>query len=197
MRQISIFLLALGLMFSGCVQADAPNFQGLRVGGSLSMTGASTKVTDSSNVNAGTEGGNNVGGGITLAYTHRISQKTVIGFGGSFSNSKIKSGTNSSDRVIKGKNLWTAFVEPGVIVGGNTLIYGKAGYAGMKNSIDEFATEYSFSGYVYGIGIRTMLDPNLYVEVEALQYNFNSKTIDSETFDAKATQANVGVGYIF
>jgi hypothetical protein len=37
----------------------------------------------------------------------------------------------------------------------------------------------------------------LYVEVEALQYKFNSKEIEGQSYEIKATSANVGVGYIF
>lgn len=196
MRQLSIALIALSIFTTGYVHADAQNFQGLRVGGNLNMTGASTKVTNSSSTD-GSFGANNVGGGLSLAYTQRISKKTVIGIGGTFSNSKFKSGTDSANTIIKGKNLWTAYVEPGVVVGEDTLIYAKAGYAGMKGTIDEFATEHSLSGYMYGLGIRTMVDANVYMEVEALQYVFNSKTINSAIYDIKATQANVGLGYKF
>ena len=196
MRQLSIVMIALSLLTAGHVHAEAQNFQGLRVGGSLNMTGASTKVTNSTSTD-GSFGANNVGGGLSIAFTQRISKNAVIGVGGSFSNSKFKSGTDSLNTVIRGKNLWAAFVEPGVVVGEDTLIYAKAGYAGMKGTIDEFATEYSFSGYMYGLGIRTMVDSNVYMEVEALQYVFNSKSIGGITFDNKATQANVGVGYKF
>jgi opacity protein-like surface antigen len=195
MRQISFLLISICLLISGYAQADAQNFQGLRIGGNLNMKGASTKLSDSSG-QIGTFGGNNIGGGITVAVSQRISNKVIIGVGASFSNSKFKSGT--ADIVeIKGKNLWTAFVEPGVVVGENTLLYGKAGYAGMKGSVDEFNTAYTFKGYVYGLGIRTMVVDSLYVEVEALQYKFNSKEIEGMTFETKATSANVGVGYIF
>ncbi len=196
MRQLSIALIALSIFTTGYVHADAQNFQGLRVGGNLNMTGASTKVTNSSSTD-GSFGANNVGGGLSLAYTQRISKKTVIGIGGTFSNSKFKAGTDSANTIIKGKNIWTAYVEPGVVVGEDTLIYAKAGYAGMKGTIDEFATEHSLSGYMYGLGIRTMVDANVYMEVEALQYVFNSKTINSAIYDIKATQANVGLGYKF
>ncbi len=196
MRQLSIALIALSVLTTGYAYADAQNFQGLRVGGNLNMTGASTKVTNSSSTD-GSFGANNVGGGLSLAYTQRISKKTVIGIGGTFSNSKFKAGTDSANVTGKAKNLWTAYIEPGVVVGEDTLIYAKAGYAGMKGTIDEFATEHSFSGYMYGLGIRTMVDANVYMEVEALQYVFNSKTINSAIYDIKATQANVGLGYKF
>ena len=199
MRQLSFLLISTCLLISGYAQADAQNFQGLRVGGSLNMTGASTKLAASGS--DATFGGNNIGGGITVAVSQRISNKVMIGVGASFSNSKIKSGTDSSGDTIKGKNMWTAFIEPGVVVGQNTLLYGKAGYAGMKASIDGVSNGYtSSSGYVYGLGIRTMVVDSLYVEVEALQYKFDSKEIkeiEGATFETKATSANVGIGYIF
>ena len=197
MRQLSFLLISTCLFTAGYAQADAQNFQGLRVGGNLNMTGASTKVVHSTN--DGTFGGNNIGGGITVAVSQRISNKVIIGVGASFSNSKIKSGTSdvAPINVLKGKNLWTAFIEPGVVVGGNTLLYGKVGYAGMKGSADEFVSSYGFKGYVYGLGIRTMVVDSLYLEVEALQYKFDSKEIEGVTYENKATSANVGVGYIF
>jgi hypothetical protein len=196
MRNFSIFL-SIGFIFvSSFALADAQNFQGLRVGGNLNLTGASTKTVNSPNGD-GTFGGNNVGGGITIAYSLRTSQKTAVGLGASFSNSKIKSGIDTAGMVIKSKNLWTAYLEPGIFVGDNTLFYGKAGFAGMKGSIDEFATGYGFKGHVYGLGIRTMVDEKMFVEVEAVQYRFDSKEISGTTFDIKATSANIGAGYIF
>ena len=196
MNKFSIFLSSSFIFVSSFALADAQNFQGLRVGGNLVLTGASTKTINSPNGD-GTFGGNNVGGGITIAYSLKTSQKTTVGLGASFSSSKIKSGTDTASVVIKGKNIWTAYLEPGIVVGNNTLVYGKAGFAGMKGSNDEFSTAYGFKGYVYGLGIRTMLDEKMYVEVEALQYRFDSKEINGTTFDTKATSANIGAGYIF
>ena len=199
MRQLSIALIALSVMTTGYAHADAQNFQGLRVGGSLNMTGASAKISDSSA--SDTAGGNNVGGGITIAISQRISRKTMIGVGATYSNSKLTSGTGSdgstSSTITKGKNMWTAFVEPGILLGDNSLLYVKGGYAGMKAGVLDSATDYTFEGYLYGLGIRSMVDENLYVEVEALQFKFNSKLIDGITYDVKATQANVGLGYKF
>lgn len=198
MRQLSIVLITLSILTAGHVQAEAQNFQGLRVGGNLNMTGASTKISDASA--SATFGENNVGGGLTVAFSQRISRKTTIGLGATFSNSKMNSGTisvGSDSYTIKGKNMWAAFVEPGILLGENSLLYVKGGYAGMKAGIVELATDYTFDGYVYGLGIRSMVDENLYVEVEALQFRFNSKTISTDNIDIKATQANVGVGYKF
>jgi hypothetical protein len=198
MRQVPIFLFTVGISLSSYVYADAQNFQGLRVGGNLNMTGATTKINTGSG--AVSFGENNIGGGLTMGYSQKISKKTVIGLGATYSNSKMNSGTVSSGSVsltIKGKNMWTAFVEPGILLSDNSLLYVKGGFAGMKAGIAELTTDYSFDGYVYGLGIRSMVDENLYVEVEALQYKFNSKTISSATVDVKSTQANVGVGYKF
>lgn len=198
MRQLSIALIALSVMTTGYAHAEAENFQGLRVGGTLNMTGASSKFNFSSSTFS--FGENNIGGGLTIAFSQRISRKTTIGVGGTFSNSKMNSGvaTDGSDSLtIKGKNMWTAFIEPGILLSNNSLLYVKGGYAGMKAGIVELATDYTFDGYVYGLGIRSMVDENIYVEVEALQYKFNSKKISSASIDVKATQANVGLGYKF
>jgi hypothetical protein len=198
MRQLSNALIILIILTTGYAYADAQNFQGLRIGGSLNMTGASTKISNSSD--SETYGGNNIGGGLTIAFSQRISRKTMIGLGATYSNSKLTSGTGSgsfSGTITKGKNLWTAFVEPGILLGDNSLLYVKGGYAGMKAGVLDSATDYTFEGYVYGLGIRSMVDENLYVEVEALQFKFNSKLINSETYNVKATQANVGLGYKF
>ena len=200
MRKLSIFLLALSTSTSTYVVAGEQNFQGLRVGGNLSMTGTSTKINIPALSVTGSFGDNTVSGGIKIGYSQKVSQKTYIGFGATYSNTKINAGsatTSTGSATLTGKNIWTAFLEPGIAISENTLLYGKAGYAGMRGGAEEDPTNYSFQGFVYGAGLRTMVDENFYLEVEAVQLKFNSKTIGSATYDIKATQANFGAGYKF
>ena len=200
MRQLSIALIALSVLTTSYAYADAQNFQGLRVGGNLNMTGASTKMNVPSLSATGSFGDTTLSGGVKIGYSHKVSQKAYIGLGATYSNTKINAGsltTSVGSETLTGKNIWTAFLEPGIAISENTLFYGKAGYAGMRGGAEGDTTNYSFQGYVYGAGLRTMVDQNLYLEVEAVQLKFNSKTIGSATYEIKATQANVGAGYKF
>lgn len=195
--------IASNLFATGFATAGTEDFTGPSVGVNLNMQSMSTKIAGTINATAisGTFGESSTGASLKAAYGLAISDKSVISVGGTYSLVDVKSGTfaaGASTVKLLGKSAWTIYLEPGVLVGTNTLLYGKAGYASVKGETEGVVTTpLTFNGYTYGVGIRTMIDKNLFVEVEALQYTFNSKVFSGITYEPSGTQANIGLGYKF
>lgn len=72
-------------------------------------------------------------------------------------------------------------------------------YLGMKSEMTGGGTSGSenFEGVGYGAGIRTMLDKNLFLQVEFIQSAYNQKTRDGVAFKPSASTGTIGIGYKF
>ena len=200
---VSTSTLALLFLSTQFAIAGTESFTGPSVGVDVNMQSMSTKVSGTlgGTATSGTFGESAIAGSVKAAYGFATSDKSVLSFGGTYSITDAKSGTvvaGANTVKFLGKNAWNVYLEPGFLAGANTLIYGKAGYASFKGETEGVATTpTTFHGYTYGIGIRSMIDNNLYVEIEGLQYKFSSKTFSGVTYEPSGTQANVGLGYKF
>lgn len=195
-----VLTITANLFAAGQALAGTENFEGASVGVDMNLNSATNKfVSGATSISFGES---SVGGTLKAAYGLKVADKTVISLGGSYSLSDLKAGTaiaGGNTITIKGKKLWTAYIEPGVTVTDSTLVYVKAGYASMDGeaSVNAVSASTNFNGYIYGAGVRTMLDKNLYFQVEALQLSLNSKTFSGVTVEPSGTQANIGLGYKF
>jgi opacity protein-like surface antigen len=192
--------IASSLFVTGQAVAGTENFEGASVGIDMNLNSATNKfVSGATSISFGES---SVGGTLKAAYGLKVADKTVISLGGTYSLSDLKAGTvisGGTTTSIKGKNLWAIYLEPGLTVTDSTLVYVKAGYASMKGEVSQNAVSVStdFNGYMYGAGIRTMIDKNLYFQVEALQLSLNSKNFSGVTVEPSGTAANIGLGYKF
>lgn len=189
--------------FAACLASAAnaqSNFTGWSVGGNLNFMTTKTELAD---------GGDNVKFGDTsqtvslqAGYGFDLGNKVVLSVGGTYNLGKADAGgySISGDNLdYKFKNLYTLYVEPGYVAGSNTLLYGKLAHASVKGEETFNGTSGSdnFSGVGFGAGVRHMLDKNLYLQVEFLQVNFSSKTVQGVNYKPSATSANIGFGWKF
>jgi outer membrane immunogenic protein len=195
--------VASNLLATGLANAGTADFVGPSVGINLNAQSMSNKVSGTvfgSNV-SGTFGESSFGASLKGAYGVALSEKSVLSLGGTYALVDAKAGTvvvGSNTGRFVGKNAWTIYLEPGVLVADKTILFGKVGYASIKGDTEGVTSiPTNFTGSSYGIGLRSMIDKNLYVEVEALQFSFSSKVISGVTYKPSGTQANVGLGYKF
>ena len=195
--------IASNLFATGFATAGTEDFVGPSIGVNLNVQSMSNKVSGTVNGTtiSGTFGESSFGTSLKAAYGLALSQKSVLSLGGTYALVDAKAGTvaaGSSTARFVGKNAMTLYLEPGVLVADKTILFGKVGYASVKGDtegVSSIAT--NFTGYTYGVGLRSMIDKNLYVEVEALQFSFSSKVISGVTYEPSGTQANIGLGYKF
>lgn len=154
--------------------------------------GTATKISDRSQ-NAS----------LQAAYGAVLGRHGVLGFGVTYSLGDLKAGSVSAGgRSVdfRLKNLYSLYVEPGYAVSDSWLAYAKLGYFGVRNgeeSVDGVTHSKTFGGLGYGLGIRTMLDKNLYLQIEFIQADYNRKTVDFGTYRSMTSTGSVGLGFKF
>lgn len=154
--------------------------------------GTSAKISDTSQ-NAS----------LQAAYGAALGIHGVLGFGVTYSLGDLKAGSiNAGGRNVdfKLKNLYSLYIEPGYAMSDSWLAYAKLGYFGVRNgeeSVDGVIASKTFGGLGYGLGIRTMLDKNLYLQIEFIQADYNRKTADFGTYRSMTSTGSVGLGFKF
>ena len=122
----------------------------------------------------------------------------AIGLGGSYSSGNHQAGTYANGSAASINNRYSIDVIPTVALGNNFQLYGKlSSIYGTAASTDGVATS-NVQGVGYGIGVRKMLDKNLFVQAGYDLNKFNDITYSNGT--TAALQENVysiGIGYKF
>lgn len=141
--------------------------------------------------------------GVQLAYSYRSQDSYVLGVGATYSPGDVKGGTaniSSIDYNWKGKDLYSLYLEPGLLVSPTTLAYGKLSYQAANGEV-KLSTGGSarddYVGYGFGVGVRTLLNANVYLQAEIMQVNYNEKSTLGLTAKPSSTLGNVGLGYQF
>jgi outer membrane immunogenic protein len=187
-----VFLCGMACALSA--NAQSSNFEGASV--ALNVNSATIATNIASTVAVGESSTN---GSIQGAYSFALSETGLFSVGATYALGDLKAGSISESSItLKAKNFYTIYAEP-AIVNGNTAFYGKLAYIATKGVLTASgATANSnFSGIGYGVGIRTLMDKNMYVQVEFMNSNFDSKTINTVTVEPDGTIGTIGIGYKF
>jgi opacity protein-like surface antigen len=153
-----------------------------------------------------------------LSYGFVANNNLVVSLGATYdfndSEATFLSGTDGVDTVsIKGKlkDHYSLYIQPTYLLNNSTGIFAKVSYNYAKNSITlaETTRSVSFSenleGWGYGIGAKTFLNDNLYLQFEGslVKYDKQSKSIvgelDTYTISAEpeVLSALISIGYKF
>jgi hypothetical protein len=173
--------------------AQSSNFEGVSVAVNYNMA---TLTTEIDNTTALGESSNNAS--IQGSYSFALSEKTLLSVGATYALGDLKAGSITSTFEIKAKNLYTVYVEPAYVIGA-TALYAKLAYIAMKGeaTASGVSDSVNFNGTGYGFGVRTILDKNVFIQVEIMNAKFNSKTPDSVVIEPSGTVGTIGVGYKF
>jgi opacity protein-like surface antigen len=195
-------VLALAAVVSTPAFANTSNFEGLSAALGLSFNGGNTKLS-------GDDGSIDLGktsqvGVIDLNYGFAMNKNFVLGTGLALDLGKSKLGDAVLDGdtlSLKTKNHYSIYVQPTWVLNKTTGIFVKLGYNHTKGTAtyDGESGSAKFKGTSYGVGIKTFVNSNLFVQVEAGMANFKSKSFyDGElSIKPKMTRATVSVGYRF
>lgn len=124
-------------------------------------------------------------------------------------NVNLARSTAGSNLNLTGKlsNTWGVAIEPGWNFDSTTLGYAKFAYVGTTYKSNDSYTEPGFSesgtgntnfnGVGYGVGLKKLIDKNIYVGGEVVYTQFNSKTQDGVTIKPNQMSYMIGLGYKF
>lgn len=192
------------LVSQSALAAGAKDFEGFNIGANLSQVSTSVKENYSDG-DIGKYGESKFLGSLQAGYTLGLTENTTLGVGASYTFGNLSAGGYpvASDE-YSAKKYWSVFVEPGYVLGGSTLLYGKIGYAAMNGyDIDSgsYDEKMKVHGAVYGVGIRKALSDSVYLQLEWTQSNFGSKTETADPEDDKlkfkVNQTSLGLGMRF
>jgi hypothetical protein len=201
MKNLCITSLAASLLVATPAFAQHLKFEGLSLG--LNLNFPSTTVDYSVGGISGNKSNATNDGSVQAAYSYRGQEGYVVGLGATYSPGEPKAGTvtlGSVDYDWKGKDLYSLYIEPGFVVSNTTLAYGKLSYQAANGEIKLSSGQTAkddYAGYGFGVGLRTMLNTNIYLQAEIMQINYNEKTTLGLTAKPSSTQGSFGVGYQF
>lgn len=200
MKKVFIAAAIAATLVSPQAFAQAQNFAGFGVALNGHLANASTDV---STVDGSLKiGDHSQNASLQAGYGFVLSNSAVLGLGLTYNLGDLKGGSFSSGGnsfEMKGKDMYSVYIEPGYALSNSTLIYAKLAYHGVKGEVSGNGSSASedFEGVGYGVGMRAKLDKNLFFQVEFAQIDFKSKTIEGGSFKPYATLGTVGIGYQF
>lgn len=201
MKQSLIVTAIATLAFGAVVHAQPVKLDGFSLG--LNWNFPSTSVDFNNAGLTGSKSNDTNDGGIQAAYSFSGVDNVQLAIGGTYSPGELKAGTVSLNNISydwTGKELFSLYVEPAVAISPTTLAYGKLSFNAAQGEIKLSSGQSSkddYTGYGFGLGLRTMLNPNVYLQAEVMQVNYNEKSTLGLSAKPSTTAGSVGLGYLF
>jgi hypothetical protein len=176
------------LATSTSLMAQSKSFEGVSVGLFGSIVGAEVDgtVTDSNNaVSSGTIGKVTPVAGIDASYTFATGSNGFIGVGATYLAGEAEFGLGTADssndatKTFKGKikDHYSVYIQPGYALNKDSAVYGKLSYNHADFNITNAVRQPGdLEGWGYGIGLKTFLNANTFVQVEASYTEYDSLT---------------------
>jgi opacity protein-like surface antigen len=208
-------LLTATLLCCTVLPARAENaFQGFSLGAQASAMKASSKVTISEGSDKTPYKMDDSSQAITwqAGYNLGLGERFVLGLSGSYRSGVTPAGSSPVGEDIpldvELSDMRIFSVEPGYALSPHTLVYGKFAYSSVRADIVVEAKDSKFGttlkGAGFGAGLRHLLTPYLYVQVEFLQLDYASKTLSVPDehevrlpVKASTTSASIGLSFLF
>ena len=195
-----IALAAIAAACSTSAFAQVSNFTGFSAAVNMTMDAASTDFSGSGSISDQSLGAN-----LQAAYGYALNANTVLSVGATYALTDAKAGNfvdnNNGAVTTKLKKQNSIYIEPGFLVAPSTLAYGKISFDSATLDLSSAAGNGTADskGTGFGIGIRTVLDKNLFLQIEAKQTVFDKARVSGNDVDhkTKTTTASVGIGYKF
>lgn len=181
--------------------AQSERFSGWSLGANLNATTTWTEFTGGGSSAKMSDSAQNLS--LQAAYGLTLGHHGVLSFGLTYGLGELKAGsTTAGGRNVEFrlKDLYSVYLEPGYAISPNWLAYAKLGYYGVRageESVDGVTASKTFGGLGYGLGVRTMLDRNLYLQIEYTQADYNRKTPDFGTYRPMTATGSIGLGLKF
>ena len=207
-------LSAIALLASSTsLMAQTKSFEGASIGifGGAIGAEADGSVTGTATTGSGSLGKVSGIAGIDLSYGFAGGAFAV---GATYVPMKAKFGTGTGNDATSGtsitgelKDHYTIYVQPTYVVNKDAALFAKLAYAHADIKTTNTTTASSdVEGWGYGIGLKTFLTPNAFVQVEGMYTDYDSikgtKTngaagTTTVNADLKTVQALITLGYKF
>jgi hypothetical protein len=208
--------------------SQAKNFAGPSIAISGAFNSGDVKVTADNTVETASSnfGKSNIIPVIDLSYGIPIDNNFLVSIGASYDLSKSTLGEASANLDDDGdgtagdiytekltiKDHYSLYIQPTYIFSNTSAVFAKLSYNFAKGSLNEtgttltptsFTASRNIEGFGYGIGLKSLLNNNLYIQVEAGIDEYDKETAtDSDngitySFDPKVVTGKISIGYKF
>jgi len=182
-------LSAIALLASSTsLMAQSKSFEGASIGLFGSMIGAEVdgKVTDSNNaVSTGSIGKVTPVAGLDASYTFATGSNGFFGIGATYLAGEAEFGLGNADsssdatKTFKGKikDHYSVYIQPGYAVSKDSAVYGKFSYNHADFNVSNAVKQPgNLEGWGYGVGLKTFLNANTFIQVEASYTEYDDLT---------------------
>lgn len=186
----TLLAIACTALATPMVFAQAKNFEGFSLGASI----ANAKSTVDS-TSFGSTDGTSTGLDLQAQYNFALGQDFVLGVGLNAGTGNNKAGDFGGGDITVKKRYALEFT-PGFALSKDMLVYGKV--AALNATLENGGSSENLSGVGYGLGLRGMVDKNMYWQVgyDLNQYGEKSDTVGG-SYKLKSNVFSLGVGYKF
>jgi opacity protein-like surface antigen len=209
------------LLITSNAFSQTTNFVGPSLAFTESFIGSSSEnkaIADEELVLSNTPGKrNDFTPGADFNYGFATSNNTVVGLGVTYDFKKVKTGgLTFEDSALtfnnELKNHYSIYVQPTYVINKDSAMFAKIGrhFAKANFSLNDFFGEdeefvtasKNVTGWGYGLGLKTFLTSNLFVQAEAgivdyEDFNFTVDEVYNVSIKPKTTNATISVGYKF
>jgi outer membrane immunogenic protein len=194
MKKLLLTTFVLGTMAASSAFAAGPNdLSGLSIGTTAEFSKGSSSATDGTS-----DTGQSSALGLQARYDWSLTPNFAVGLGASYSSGNHQAGTYASGAAATINNRYSLDIIPTVALANNFQLYGKlSSIYGAAASNDGSSTA-NVQGVGYGLGVRQMLDKNMYWQAGYDLNQFNDVSFSTGTTSSlKENVFSLGIGYKF
>jgi outer membrane immunogenic protein len=193
MKKIIYLATALAALASVQAHAQATNFVGFSLGANAEFDGTATNGTDGTS-----DAGKTTGLGLQAKYDWDLGNNFVLGLGATASTGNRQAGTYTNGTGAYTNNRYSLDLMPGYALTKDLLVYGKVSSVAANAAANDGTSTAAVQGLGYGVGVRSMITPNAYVQAGYDYYKFNDVTFATgTTASLKGNVLSLGIGYKF
>ena len=177
--------------------AQSNAFEGFSAGVKVSSVGTSTTLSasDGTSINMGQQ---SIVPTVEVGYAYGVSKEIVLGLTATYDLAETKAGSVNGLN-FKAQNHYSVNFKPGYVFNNTTQAYVIVGYNSMtaKASYAGLTSTQTMNGFGAGAGIQVLLNKNIYIQAEAQQLTYESKSSNGISYKPSATVGTIGLGYKF
>lgn len=186
-------LLAASVAFvAPQVFAQAKNFEGFSLGANLAFANTTTEPTGVASQN-----GNTTGLDLQAQYSFALAPQFVLGVGLTLGTGSNNAGTFAPNTEITTKNRTAIDIMPGYALSSDMLLFGKVSVVNADVESSTPSAKASVNGMGYGVGLRGLIDKNMFYQVGYDAIQINETTLNGIKAKGSSSVFSLGVGYKF
>ena len=200
MKKVLVATAIVGALAAPQAFARANDFVGFNVG--VNVDFASSSAETSTGALSAHIGDTSQNVSLQGAYAFAVGGRGVLGLGLSYSLTSLKSGSlvvAGTDVEWRNNDLFSAYMEPGIVVDNATLLYAKIAYVGGKGEriSNGLIGSQNYYGIGCGAGARVLLSKHLYLQGEFMRSDYGERPIDGIPYKPSSTIGSIGLGFRF